>query len=164
MTTIAYRNGVLAADSKINYGSFSNGEVNKIHVITVPDDDGKCVRKAMLVVAGAIWVSEPMIEWIESGANQEDIPHCILHAAKDFSCLMVDDEGTLWEFNNGYFLKCGVDYHAIGSGMMFALGAMAVGSEAPEAVAAAMKHDMATGGKITICTVDDLKSGVRIAA
>lgn len=164
MTTIAYKNGVMAADSLINYGSFSNGEINKIHVIDVPEEDGKRVRKAMLAVSGAVWVTEPLIEWIEGGASQEEIPHCLLHAAKEFSCIMIDDQGTVWEFNNGFFLKCGVEYHSIGSGQMFALGAMAAGIEAPEAVAAAMKHDKATGGAITVCTVADLQSEVRKAA
>jgi hypothetical protein len=164
VTTIAYKNGVLAADSLINYGTFSNGEVNKIHVVAMPEDGGKRVRRAMMAVSGAVWVIEPLIEWIESGASQDDIPHCLLHAAKDFSCIMIDDEGTVWEFNNGFFLKCGVQYHSIGSGQMFALGAMAAGIEAPEAVAAAMKHDKATGGAITVCTVADLQSEVRKAA
>jgi hypothetical protein len=164
VTTIAYKNGVLAADSLINYGTFSNGEVNKIHVVAMPEEDGKRVRRAMMAVSGAVWVIEPLIEWIESGASQDDIPHCLLHAAKDFSCIMIDDEGTVWEFNNGFFLKCGVQYHSIGSGQMFALGAMAAGIEAPEAVAAAMKHDKATGGAITVCTVADLQSEVRKAA
>jgi hypothetical protein len=164
VTTIAYKNGVLAADSLINYGSFSNGEVNKIHVISVPEDEGRRVRRAMLAVSGIVWVVEPLIEWVEGGASQDDIPHCILAAAEQFSCIMIDDEGTVWEFNNGFFIKCGVEYHSIGSGQMFALGAMAAGIEAPEAVAAAMKHDKATGGAITVCTVADLKSEVRKAA
>jgi ATP-dependent protease HslVU (ClpYQ) peptidase subunit len=164
VTTIAYKNGVLAADSLINYGTFSNGEVNKIHVVAMPEDDGKRVRRAMMAVSGAVWVIEPLIEWIESGASQDDIPHCLLAAAEQFSCIMIDDEGTVWEFNNGFFLKCGVQYHSIGSGQMFALGAMAAGIEAPEAVAAAMKHDKATGGAITVCTVADLQSEVRKAA
>jgi ATP-dependent protease HslVU (ClpYQ) peptidase subunit len=150
VTTIAYSNGILAADSLINYGTFSNGEVNKIHIVTIHG------RKAMLAVAGAVWVIEPLIEWIEAGAEQDEIPHCILHAVKDFSCIMIDDEGNVWEFNNGYFLRCGVEYIAIGSGQMFALGAMAAGVSAPEAVAASMKHDKATGGAITICTIADL--------
>jgi hypothetical protein len=169
VTTIAYKNGVLAADSLINYGTFSNGEINKIHVINVPEggDDThppKRVRKAMIAISGVVWVTEPMIEWIEGGASQDEIPHCLLSAAEHFSCIMIDDEGTVWEFSNGFFLKCGVQYIAIGSGQMFALGAMAAGIEAPEAVAAAMKHDKATGGAITICTIADLKSEVRKAA
>lgn len=164
MTTIAYKNGVLAADSLINYGSFSNGEINKIHVISVPEDDGKRVSKAMLAISGVVWVTEPMIEWIEGGASQDDIPHCLLQHAAEFSCIMIDDEGVVWEFSNGFFLRCGVQYISIGSGQMFALGAMAAGVEAPEAVAAAMKHDKATGGAITVCTVADLKSEVREAA
>lgn len=164
MTTIAYKNGEMAADSLINYGTFSNGQANKIHVVAIPEDGGKRVRRAMLGVSGVIWVVQPLIEWLEGGADQDDIPHCILHAHAEFSCIMIDDEGVVWEFNNGYFLKCGVDYHAIGSGQQFALGAMAAGVSAPEAVAAAMKHDKATGGPITICTVNDLKSEVREAA
>jgi hypothetical protein len=168
VTTIAYKDGVLAADSLINYGTFSNGEVNKIHVVSIPEpsEDGppKRVRRAMLAVSGVVWVIEPLIDWIESGASQDEIPHCLLAATHDFSVIMIDDEGAVWEFCNGYFIPCGVQYHSIGSGQMFALGAMASGAGAPEAVAAAMKHDKATGGAITICTVADLQSEVRKAA
>jgi ATP-dependent protease HslVU (ClpYQ) peptidase subunit len=40
------------------------------------------------------------------------------------------------------------DYAAIGSGGMFAMGAMAHGATAEEAVAAAALHDKNTGGNI----------------
>lgn len=155
MTTAAYRDGILAADTRVSYGSFHNGNMNKIHVVPMrkgPD----CVENVMVVMAGVCWAIQPMIEWIESGASQDDIPHILLHRCKDFSCLMVTSNGTLFEFNEGYFIECGVEYHAIGSGSQFALGAMAADIPAPEAVKAAMKHDNATGGSIMVMTVADL--------
>lgn len=155
MTTVAFKDGILAADTIIGYGSFTNGNISKIHRVTMVDD-AENRKQAMLAIAGAVWVLQPLIEWIESGAGQDDIPHSLLHAAKDFSCIMIDEDGTVWEFNNGYFIPCGVEYHAIGSGQQFALGAMAAGVGAPEAVAAAMKHDKATGGAVHTLSVADL--------
>lgn len=156
MTTVAYRDGVLAADTLISYGSFSNGNINKINVVAIPEEMGMG-SKVMVAMTGVCWAIQPMVAWIEGGASQDDIPHCLLAHCTEFMCLMITEEGTVYEFNNGYFLECGVEYHAIGSGAMFALGAMAAGIDAPESVEAAMKHDKATGGSVTICTIADLK-------
>lgn len=155
MTTIAYRNGILAADTMVSYGSFRNGYVNKIRVLDMLRD-GR-TEKIMIAMSGTIWTLQPMIEWIENGAEQDDIPHRLLSHSNDFSCVMVTGDGQLYEFNEGYFIECGVQYHAIGSGAQFALGAMAVGVGAPEAVKAAMEHDKASGGEITVMAVSDLK-------
>lgn len=150
MTTVAYRDGTLAADTLISYGSFTNGNVNKIHVVDTP------TGRVMCVLSGVCWAVQPMIEWLAEGASQETIPHNLLASCSDFSCLVVNDAGLLFEFNNGYFIECGVEYHAIGSGAQFALGAMAAGVSAPNAVSAAMKHDKASGGNVTVCSVSTL--------
>lgn len=167
MTTIAYRDGVLAADTQINYGSYNNGHVTKIRRVAIPQEQGKgkasVCRQAMIAVSGVMWVWQPLVEWLESGASQEDIPHVLLHAAQEFSVLMIDEDGAVWEFNSGYFIPCGVEYHSIGSGHQFAIGAMAHNASAPEAVAAAMKHDKSTGGEVHILTLADLAE-VRKAA
>lgn len=163
MTTVAYKDGILAADTLISYGTFSNGNVNKIHRVSIPQETGPD-NQAMIAMTGVCWAIQPMIEWLEMGASQDDIPHSLLQAAGDFSCIMIESDGTVWEFNNGYFIRCGVEYHAIGSGQQFALGAMAAGVSAPQAVAAAMKHDKATGGDVTILSLDDLTTEVKKAA
>lgn len=155
MTTIAYRDGVLAADTLVSYGSFTNGNVNKIHVV-----ERKLAEKTdrvMVALSGIFAATEPMLEWVKGGCEQDDIPHFLLEKDDNFSCLMVTEDGSLYEYNMGYFIKCDNSYHAHGSGAMFALGAMAVGASAPEAVSAAIKHDKATGGTICMKTCDDLK-------
>lgn len=150
MTTVAYRDGILAADTLISYGTFTNGNVNKIHVVDTP------TGRVMCVLSGVCWAIQPMLAWLEEGSTQETIPHNLLTHCTEFSCLIVNDQGSLFEFNNGYFIECGVEYHSIGSGAQFALGAMAAGVSAPNAVSAAMKHDKASGGNVTICTVATL--------
>lgn len=158
MTTIAYRDGTLSADSMVSYGSFSNGNMNKINIVKMrTGEPGSFLyQRVAVAMSGVCWAIQPMIEWIEGGATQDDIPHSLLKHHTEFSCVMLTADNRLFEFNGGYFIECGVEYHAIGSGAQFALGAMAAGVSAPEAVEASMKHDRATGGTISVFSVADL--------
>lgn len=153
MTCIAFRGGILAADSMISYGSYHNGQAHKIHVVTM---GGDLHRKVMIATSGIVWITEALVSWIEAGCPNDDIPHSLVARDAEFCCLMVNNEGRLFELNSGYWLECHVEYHAIGSGAAFALGAMAAGVSAPEAVHAASCHDKATGGPIHTMTVSDL--------
>lgn len=148
MTTIAFRDGILAADSMVSYGSFRNGNVEKLHR----------VGDKIVGMSGAVWAVGVMLEWIEEGADSTQIPEVLLANQAQFSCIFIDANGTLWEFNNGFFLEVCAPYHAIGSGQLLALGAMASGASACEAVNAAAQHDKATGGEIVYLSVADLST------
>jgi hypothetical protein len=140
MTTIAYRSGTLAADSQIAYSNYLNGQRPKIT---------QCGR-FHVALAGKAWLRRPLEEWLAAGADEANVPVELMENQAEFSCLIVDDDGVMLTFDRGYLLPVDAPYAAIGSGMFFAMGAMAHGASAEEAVAAAMAHDKNTGGPITV--------------
>lgn len=139
MTTIAYREGVLAADTIISYSTFNLGETDKI------------VRAGDFYVglAGSAYLRKPLEDWLAGGADQADLPPLLMENVKNFSALVMNAKGEVFEYDNGFLLQVNSPYYAIGSGSHFALGALAHGASAMEAVAAACKHDKASGGSIT---------------
>lgn len=140
MTTIAYRSGHLAADSLISYTTITNGSRKKIH---------QCGRYTV-ALAGMAWLRKPLEQWCQDGCPEDDVPQVLLENDGKFSALIIENStGELFEFDNGYLIPIFADYTAIGSGALLALGAMAHGATAEEAVEAASKHDKNTGGPVT---------------
>lgn len=147
MSTIAFKNGVLAADTQVTRGSTTlDGWVRKIH-------------EAEGLLFGA--VGEPtqvsvFFKWAQAGMP-EDITDFKLPVIEDedgpATCdfMFIDEEGTIWSsdtFTFPAFFPMHADYHAIGSGASFALGALAFGADAEEAIRIAAKHDMYSGGGV----------------
>ena len=67
----------------------------------------------------------------------------------EIDALFVLPNGDVWHISTGesaQAMKVDAPYHAIGSGWKYALGAMAHGATASQAVEAAKKHDGHTGG------------------
>lgn len=140
MTTIAYKSGLLAADSMISYTSINNGTRQKI---------SQCGRYTV-ALAGSAWLRKPLERWCEQGCPEDNVPRVLMDNDSSFSALIIDnDTGELFEFDSGYLIPIYADYTAIGSGALLALGAMAHGATAEEAVLAASKHDKNTGGPVT---------------
>lgn len=146
MTTIAFREGVLAADSIISYSGFNLGEADKI------------VRAGdyYVALAGSAYLRQPLEEWLASGACQADLPVLLQENSGQFSALVMNKYGHVFEYDNGFLLQVNAPYYAIGSGSHFAIGALAHGASAMEAVAAACKHDKASGGPITYVEASSL--------
>jgi 20S proteasome alpha/beta subunit len=143
MTTIAYRSGLLAADTLISYSSITNGSRKKI---------AECGRYTV-ALAGMAWIRKPLEQWCAAGCP-DDVPQTLIDNGSEFAALIIDNNtGELFEFDNGYLIPIYADYTAIGSGGLLALGAMAHGATAEEAVLAASKHDKNTGGPVTILSL-----------
>lgn len=143
MTTVAFRAGQLAADTLIAYNSITNGSRQKI---------AQCGRFAV-ALAGPAWLRQPLETWCSLGCPEDDVPDVLINNQNSFASLIVDTEtGELFEFDNGFRIPIHADYTAIGSGAMLALGAMAHGADAEEAVIAAARHDKNTGGPVTSLT------------
>lgn len=139
MTTIAYRSGVLAADSAIAYQSYINGQREKI---------SRC-GEYLVAMAGATWL-RPIIEaWVAEGCDPDEVPEVLLENEDEFIVLIVNRTGLAHEFHTGFLVPVHADYTAIGSGSLLALGAMAHGATAEEAVEAACLHDKASGGPVS---------------
>lgn len=140
MTTIAYRNGILAADTQMATSGSVNGSVIKI----ARREDG-----ALVGAAGYATYAYAFMQWFLSG-EQGDPPKAD-HSDNNL------DRGVIFG-SDGYFRVYEVEgmfvatapYYAFGGGMDFALGAMHAGAGAKQAIEAAIAHDPNTGGDITV--------------
>lgn len=137
MTTIAYRDGVLAADTLVCESGRRVGRATKIF--------GKA--GVFGGVAGCLSHMNAFRDWFLGGMTG-DPP----------SMKTEDGESEAFIVHDGYVLtlsKMGWDVmrtesHAVGSGGPVALGAMASGASAEEAVKAAISLDVWSGGDITV--------------
>ena|ERR1700694_4242478 len=135
MTTIAYRDGILAADGRVTDG----------HLILT--DECKKIRRlsdgALFALAGDDVYEEKIVEILED----MDSP---LPQGKDFTAILVDTEGRLSIYSGvgDRFLPWYADFAAFGSGAEIAYGAMQMGASAEQAVVAACARNTTTGGAI----------------
>ena len=146
MTTVAYRNGVLAADSRLNWDDAYATSMTKL--TKLPDG-------SWLSTAGAMQDGERLRKWYEKGAVASRYPKKMsiqgLLLAPDGSVWMFDDDGRIRvEENSDHFV-------AIGSGAPAALGAMQMGAGAVQAVEIAAKIDLATGLPVQWVTKDSVE-------
>jgi hypothetical protein len=139
MTTIAYRSGIIAADTGLTDNGLRDAQIEKI----AKREDG-----AVAGAAGAAWWIVAFLEWFKNGGEQPHIP-----PETAFSCAMVITSRrkvTLYESHKGhtrdYVVKA--PYHAIGSGREVALGAMFVGAHPKDAIKASMLHNDGTYGRV----------------
>lgn len=139
MTTIAYRDGVLAADRLITSGTLRCGEMRKI----ATNEAGW-----LCGCAGPITASAIVLAWIEAGAEGEP------PEAKEADAIIVSPDGAV-HFWTGYgpLTRAHGDFFAVGSGERIAVGAMAAGASAIDAVRIAIAHDTATGGPVDYLTL-----------
>lgn len=132
MTTIAYRDGVLAADSLVTLGGTKvHGSYQKI----------RRIGDYLIGTAGSVAACQAFVEWLKSGDDAHAPPK------GEYGALIVDPRGRVREIENGSVLPAprGAKFFALGSGGPFALAAMYAGASATEAVKIAAKIDTNTG-------------------
>lgn len=135
MTTIAYRAGVLAADSSCWEGSTHVHPIKKIFR----------VRSVIIGCAGYVTDIKAFVRWIENGADEAEFPRM-----DEFAALVISDDGKVRSFEQVSPDPIPVlgAYCAIGQGSDVALGAMWAGATAVQAVKAAKAHNGGTCGRI----------------
>lgn len=136
MTTIAYRDGIIAADTGLTSGTIRDCHMDKI----VKREDG-----AVAGAAGEAWWIAAFLEWFHKGG---ELPVC-----KGSSQGLVVDKRrrlTIYESSDGTNRSFPIraKYYAVGSGSSVALGALFSGANPVQAVKAALLHDDATHGRI----------------
>lgn len=146
MTTIAYRDGVLAADSRL---TVDNGSGARVHfcrkLFRKRITEGKKTFDVVIATAGEASSGMVFHDWYGSG---KPIPDVFLHLGGDFTCLVLRPDG-LFEYDVYCRAeKIEEDIYAVGSGAMAALAAMHCGKSALEAVRIAARIDLYTGGRI----------------
>lgn len=136
MTTLVYRSGVLAADSRCKNGSYVTPEP-ATKVRKLPDG-------SLVGFCGGIAECEELAAWIESPEGDRPKPSvesCVVHIKPD---------GNLWLYEGGskpYRLPV-VEFYAWGSGFGVAVGALHMGADACEAVRIACLVDPSSGGPV----------------
>lgn len=140
MTTIAYRNGILAADSRETTSDESAG-----------DYAGKCVkllrldppREPACIVAlqGDSGAGMAWLDWFSKGQGDEDLKARIRESEADFTAVVLNKHG-LWTWDSWLVpQRVTGKFYAVGSGTKAALGALHMGASAVQAVRVACKID-----------------------
>lgn len=139
MTAIAYRDGVMAADSLAECHGIVLGSVRKI----ARRRDG-----ALAGAAGMEMVCAEFIRRFVAGTDEDYRPE--LKDERDFSAVIVTPDGQIWQANaQGRFL-IDAPFYVDGSAYQLMIGAMAAGASAEEAVRIAIKYDTRCGGAVQI--------------
>ena len=141
MTTVCYRDGVLASDSLGCQGTFYGGSFQKIYQF-----NGFSVG-----VSGRMDEGTKFIKWLEHFNPFRPKRPPDRFNFTDMQALLIDSENNIWYYHNhGHPVKVKDAFFAIGSGRYAAMPAMEAGASAKDAVKIAMKYDTQTGGDIQI--------------
>jgi 20S proteasome alpha/beta subunit len=140
MTTVAYRDGVMAADK--NMGGYK-GQVTKVYRV------GDC----LVGCSGDNFATLlKVVDWMQEGAEEDSKPEL---GDSSVHILLVDSNGEIFLYNNDlYPMPLEQDFFAVGSGMDYAMGAMAMGASAADAVRVASQFDPGTGPKVDCLTLE----------
>ena len=141
MTTIAYKDGVIAYDGR-------QTRSNRI----VSDTAQKCtvVDGVSFFLSGTVCDEKALIA-AYFGAPSSAPVECSGYVVDSGKLMLIghDDDTGIWRQDLDPS-----NPDAIGSGSPYALAAMDMGASAEEAVLAAMKRDIYTGGKVTTITIN----------
>ncbi len=146
MTTIAYRDGVMAADTALTQYSLYEGKFTKITRLNRWDG-----IEIIVGVAGTPAHQIAFCSFLETGALS-DRPD--LDKDAHFNAIAVDPAGNV-ELYDQHLIAVPIDeaFHAFGSGKELAIGAMATGMSAEDAVRIACQYDIYSSEPVTIETV-----------
>lgn len=144
MSTVAAKNGIVAVDTSVIYQNAMFEMDNKIW-------RSKRTKSVFGFSGTLTWL--PMFqEWYEAGSDMKRLPtNPVIDKSVDdgFGVLECRRDGDMVVWNYDFSNRArNEDYMALGAGSGFALGALAVGATARQAVAVAIKHDPYTGGKV----------------
>lgn len=135
MTTIAYRNGIIAADSRETTSDESAG-----------DYAGKCVKllrvgKSIIALQGDSGAGMAWLDWYSRGKSDDALHTHIRSTGADFTAVELNRTG-LWVWDSWMVpQRFAGKFYAVGSGTKAALGALHMGASAVQAVRVACKID-----------------------
>lgn len=144
MTVIAIRDGVLAVDSLISGGGVNHGRAAKWAAI--PDLFGGGFAAASGDLARGLEGLRDLAARGEVFWPRDDTGVAILHLKAD---------GSVWLFELGQWITYDAPFYAAGSGEQIALGAMAAGATAEEAVNIACEYSQTCGGAVHVLRLDE---------
>lgn len=144
MSTIAFRNGVLACDTLImDQGGFKTGTAVKIWRLK----DGRLYGGV-----GSYGDVLAVRDWVDRGM---DVTNHLPDIDEDYHGIIINHDGSFMLIEDHLArVIFKADYTAIGTGKSIALGAMAMGATAEQAVEAAIRHDTHSGGEVEILILE----------
>lgn len=138
MTTIAYRAGVLAADTLATVNTHRDGYVTKI-----------AKAGPFLACGTGVWpIVVSFLDWFRAGLPEGREPKMEYSKEEGAVCHVFAPSGMILTFSNLGWSWRRAPYYATGSGGDYCYGAMAMGASAEEAVRAALVHETASGGEV----------------
>ncbi|USN15553.1 nucleophile aminohydrolase [Brevundimonas phage vB_BpoS-Kikimora] len=140
MTTIAYRDGVLASDSLVTMNGIREGSAVKIES-----------HRGVLFGGVGTWAAVvSFMAWVRKGAHGR----CPMESSgAESTGFIIAPSGHAVLFSEYGSLTVDRPYFALGSGRELALGAMAAGATASEAVHCALEYDIYSGGPVRVLTL-----------
>lgn len=144
MTTVVYRNGVMAADKMACEGSNKSGKMTKIFR----------VNGYLVGFSGAADCAAALLRWFENGADEEAWPDPYNKEDPESTMLVVSPAGQVMFYERFPVpIIMENEFFAIGSGADFALGAMQMGADAKTALEVAISLDAYTGNGIDMLSL-----------
>lgn len=145
MTTVAWDGRSIAADRRMV------GE-------GIASTTGKLFKlKNGCILSGAGYLDQVLevAAWINGGCKEDKKPKFPEDLNEGSSLLLVDPKGRAYYLTWPYLRRLQINekFAAIGSGSHFAMGAMAAGADARQAVAIAARFDPNTGGGVNVLRV-----------
>lgn len=146
MTTIAYRDGVLAADSQVTAGTTKVGRMTKC---------GRLPGGYRWAFCGSSQLLWTFVKWCQRALESNE-PHPWDGDAPQWSReddaagILIHPDGAASEYEGRGWLRVDAPFLAWGSGDKIAIGAMAAGKTAAEAVEVACSIDVYTSGPVVI--------------
>jgi hypothetical protein len=148
MTTIAFDGISVASDS-----------LQGSHDYDCPVPAVKLVEKNGVVYAicGFFAWFDAWIKWYEAGADPKETPIC--KAPNNNTTFIVFEKGRCFTYDSDMpYPDEAFAGEAFGSGRGFAMGAMAFGANARQAVETAIKLDPGSGGPVQVIDLESLKA------
>ena len=137
MTTVVYRDGVLAADTLVTADGIKVGHKSKLV---------RLKRSHLIGFAGDIKYYTKFLE-----REPED------NLTGEFSVIEVIDGRVLTYSGDNLPEQIEAPFYAIGSGWEIAMGALAMGATAEEAIKITMEYDINTGGEVECIALTTVK-------
>lgn len=157
MTTIAYRDGIMAAEGKMTLGDM---------VIKLDTEKVFWVNNHLVGVCGRARAINTFVSWLQKQTdyhivNSEvgdlvDLIPPVLEDDEGYTALVVTPSRQVLMYEGNTPIDMGVDVPmSVGSGSCFALAAMKAGNSAEEAVKVACELDVYSGGEITVVQLEE---------
>jgi len=140
MSVVVLREGVLASDSLAYGGDYQTSPGTKQKLFRLAD--GSRVG----ITSGKVGQSERFMAYLRGEVEAS----ALSDVAWDVRAIVVKPDGSVYLADDSLHMSGPIrcDFYAIGSGAKYALGAIAAGASAPEAVEAAIRFDQHSGGDV----------------